>query len=345
MASKVKAQRTCTLCKNDNRNKNDFNCISQPLKEDLSAFCWILQKKMPKDFASDDSCRICNKCKKKIVRMKKNMTKLKVEIQDFLSKMELLTDTETLDSSRNISNINRLTSDRQTFNAETSDTKTFNTGTSDRQTFNTETSDRQTFNAETSDRQTFNTETSDRQTFNTETSDRQTSDTKTIDMDTLDKVSTSNLETSNEQTIDMVINDDRLLNDKETSDTHQNDTQTNNGQTTVEPASDAQTSNGGNESVLEMKKCKTPKAFIHVHWPSGERNREIKSDLNPLAVCLLRGTYSDIAKKCWKHEVLKKEIFKLVQKDIDNETVMICKKKVFNWVHVTSPTLSSPTVK
>uniref|UniRef100_A0A7M5XET3 Uncharacterized protein n=1 Tax=Clytia hemisphaerica TaxID=252671 RepID=A0A7M5XET3_9CNID len=140
MASKVKAQRTCTLCKNDNRNKNDFNCISQPLKEDLSAFCWILQKKMPKDFASDDSCRICNKCKKKIVR--------------------------------------------------------------------------------------------------------------------------------------------------------------------------------------------------------------IKSDLNPLAVCLLRGTYSDIAKKCWKHEVLKKEIFKLVQKDIDNETVMICKKKkIVDGKKTVSPSILQKTSK
>uniref|UniRef100_A0A7M5XH31 Uncharacterized protein n=1 Tax=Clytia hemisphaerica TaxID=252671 RepID=A0A7M5XH31_9CNID len=89
MASKVKAQRTCTLCKNDNRNKNDFNCISQPLKEDLSAFCWILQKKMPKDFASDDSCRICNKCKKKIVRssMKRLQALRLVVSTQFLNKV------------------------------------------------------------------------------------------------------------------------------------------------------------------------------------------------------------------------------------------------------------------
>lgn len=66
---------------------------------------------------------------------------------------------------------------------------------------------------------------------------------------------------------------------------------------------------------------------IRVKWPSKDKERKLPEDLESLGKMLARGTYKQISNAVWKNASLKKEITKLLLKDVEKECSQLCSKK------------------
>lgn len=66
---------------------------------------------------------------------------------------------------------------------------------------------------------------------------------------------------------------------------------------------------------------------VKVKWPSKNKERKLPEDLQSLGKMLVRGTYKQIANAAWKNANIKKELIKLMARDIDKECTQLCSKK------------------
>ena len=81
-----------------------------------------------------------------------------------------------------------------------------------------------------------------------------------------------------------------------------------------------------NPGKAETSKTNTD-VTVKVKWPSKNVERKLPEDLESLGKMLVRGTYKQIANAAWKSDFVKKELIKLVLKDIEKETTELCSKK------------------